>query len=148
MSHEKSFNEFIYNSKWQIIIHQRAFIYDRLSFSFPFWSSEKFKIKGTDSFLIFWVTKVAGASERVASETTATGASGEQRKDRLPNRLCLTGLGSYVKWRFRSVDYYRSTSIQRTPSGPRVGFVNNKPTNKTFFFYLASESTVANISNS
>ena len=36
MSHEKSFNEFIYNSKWQIIIHQRAFIYDRLSFSFPF----------------------------------------------------------------------------------------------------------------
>ena len=51
-------------SKWQIVIQQRAFIYEKLSFSFPFWSSQKFKIKGTDSFLMFWVIKVAGASEK------------------------------------------------------------------------------------
>jgi len=51
MSHEKSFSEIIDNtiSKRQIVIHQRAFIYDKLLFSFPFWPSEKFKINGTDS---------------------------------------------------------------------------------------------------
>ena len=38
MSNEKSFGEFIGNtiSKRQIVIHQRAFIYDKLLFSFPF----------------------------------------------------------------------------------------------------------------
>ena len=38
MSNEKSFGEFIDNtiSKRQIVIHQRAFIYDKLLFSFPF----------------------------------------------------------------------------------------------------------------
>ena len=46
LSQEKSFNEFIYNtlSKRQIVIHQRAFIYDKLSFCFLFAPSEKFKI--------------------------------------------------------------------------------------------------------
>ena len=38
MTHEKSFGEFIDNtiSKRQTVIHQRAFIYDKLLFSFPF----------------------------------------------------------------------------------------------------------------
>ena len=38
MSNEKSFSEFIDNtiSKRQIVTHQRAFIYDKLLFSFPF----------------------------------------------------------------------------------------------------------------
>ena len=38
MSHEKSFSEVIDNtiSKRQIVVYQRVFIYDKLSFSFPF----------------------------------------------------------------------------------------------------------------
>ena len=52
MSREKSFSKCINNtiSKRQIVIHQRAFFYDKVSFSFLFEPSEKFKIKGTDSF--------------------------------------------------------------------------------------------------
>ena len=66
MSNEKSFGEFIDNtiSKRQIVIHQRAFIYDKLLFSFPFWPSEKFKIKGKDGFFIFNAIKVTDTLEK------------------------------------------------------------------------------------
>ena len=66
MSNEKSFGEFIDNtiSERQIVIHQRAFIYDKLLFSFPFSPSEKFKIKGTDGFFVFRAIKVTGTLEK------------------------------------------------------------------------------------
>ena len=56
MSHEKSFSKYIDNTinKRQIVIHQRAFFYYKLWFSFLFGPSEKFKIKVTHSFFLMF----------------------------------------------------------------------------------------------
>ena len=52
MSHKKSLSKYMDNTinNRQIVIHQRAFFYYKLWFSFLFGPSEKFKRKVTDTF--------------------------------------------------------------------------------------------------